>query len=116
MKIPFCSLLVSLILGLNLHAAPPLDDARKVGGFAIGCQAYSFNQFTALEAIEKTKAAGGKTIEFFSWEKFSPEHPNLEINFTLPDQYVAELKAKLKAADIRATSLYFGNTAFTQKE
>jgi len=108
--------LVGISLLLNTHGATPLADSCKIGGFAIGCQAYSFNQFTALEAIEKTKAAGGKTIEFFSWEKFSPEHPNLEINFTLPQKNIDELKAKLQAADIRATSLYFGNTAFTQKD
>lgn len=99
-----------------LQAAATLPDSTKVGGFSIGCQAYSFNNFTAFEAIEKTAAAGGKTIEFFSWQKYSPEHPNLEVNSTLPEKYVKELQQKLKASGIVATSMYFGNTAFTAKD
>lgn len=30
----------------------------QIGGFALGCQAYTFHRFTAFEAIEKTAAAG----------------------------------------------------------
>jgi sugar phosphate isomerase/epimerase len=116
MKIAFRLLLASLLLSVTVRAGTPLDDSRKVGGFIIGCEAYSFNKFTALEAIEKTKATGGKTIEFFSWEKFSTNYPKLEVNHTLPQKHIDELKAALKAADIRATSLYIGNNAFTQKD
>jgi sugar phosphate isomerase/epimerase len=103
-------------LALKLTAAPPLDESTKVGGFSLGCQAYSFKEFTAFEAIEKTREAGGKTIEFFLWQKFSPEHPKLEVNALLPDKHIEELKAKLKKEGIRAASAYFGNTAFEQKD
>ncbi len=104
----------SLLVAGNLFAATPLPDSCKIGGFPLGCQAYSFNQFSAYEAIDKTAEAGGKTIEFFSWQKLSPEHPNLELNSTLPDKNIDELKAKLKSAGLRATSMYFGNKAFEQ--
>ena len=43
------------------------DRQRKVArpgnggsGFAIGCQAWTFNHFTVTEAIDKTAAVGGK--------------------------------------------------------
>src|SRR5688572_5982245 len=103
-------------LAASLQAATPLDDSLKVGGFVIGCQAYSFNRYTAFEAIEKTREAGGKTIEFFLWQKFSPENPKVELNALLPDKYIEELKAKLKKENIRAVSAYFGNSAFEQKD
>src|SRR5438093_149355 len=92
----------------NLFAATPISDDCKIGGFALGCQSYSFNDVSAFEAIDKIAATGAKTVEFFSWQKFSPEHPNLEVNSSLPDKYIAELKAKLKSAGLRATSMYFG--------
>ena len=116
MKLLFRSLALVCLIGIPLEAAAPLDDSLKVGGFVIGCQAYSFNRYTAFEAIEKTREAGGKTIEFFLWQKFSPENPKIELNALLPDNYIEELKAKLKKENIRAVSAYFGNTAFEQKD
>ena len=56
----------------RLLAAPIPADAR-VGGFAIGCQAYSFNRFSAFEAIEKTEQTGGKIIEFYPGQRLSKE-------------------------------------------
>ena len=107
---------LALLAAFSLQAATPLGKDTKIGGFTIGCQAYSFKNFTAFEAIDKTKAAGGKTIEFFTWQKLSPEFPNLEVNQTLSDDKVQILKDKLKAAGIRATSAYIGNNTFTQKD
>jgi hypothetical protein len=37
----------------------------KINGFAIGCQAWTFNKFSVFEAIEKTAQTGGKVIEFY---------------------------------------------------
>lgn len=111
--IHFCAV---ALFALNLNAASPLGKSTEVGGFSLGCQAYTFKDFTAFEAIEKTREAGGKTIEFFLWQKFSPEHPRLELNALLPDERIEELKAKLKKEGIRAASAYFGNTAFQQKD
>ena len=44
--------------------AGPIPDEYRIGGFALGSQAYTFNRFTVFEAIEKTDQAGGRTIEF----------------------------------------------------
>ena len=115
MKLPL-SLCAIFIAALHLHAAPQLPKSCKVGNFVLGCQAYSFNDVTAFEAIDKTAATGAKTIEFFSWQKFSPQHRDMELNAMLPDKYVDELKAKLKSAGLRATSMYFGNAAFDKKD
>ena len=60
-------------------AAEPLPDSVKVGGFAIGCQAWTFNKFTVFEAIEKTRESGAKVIEFFPGQKLSKEQPDVKI-------------------------------------
>ncbi len=109
-------LFASLVGASSTSAANPLPDSTKVGGFALGCQAYSFNRYTLFEAIDKTKEAGGKTIELFLWQKFSPEFPKVEVNAQLSGEHIKLLKEKLRSADIRVVSAYFGNTAFTQND
>ena len=97
-------------------AAESLPKSTKVGGFSLGCQAYTFNGFTLFEAIDKTKEAGGKTIEMFLWQKFSPEFPTLEFNAQLSDDKLKLLKEKLRASNIVPVSAYFGNAAFAAKD
>lgn len=72
------SLLFTLALAANLMAAPIPEEARQ-NGLAIGCQAYSFKEFSAFEAIAKTKEAGGKTIEFYPGQKLRPNSPAGEV-------------------------------------
>jgi hypothetical protein len=52
------------VIQMSLRAAPVAPEYRT-GGFSIGCQAWSFNKFTAFEAIEKTAQAGARVIEFY---------------------------------------------------
>ena len=47
---------LALAIGPHAGAQPAIPDENKVNGFAIGLQAYTFNRFTAFEAIEKTAA------------------------------------------------------------
>jgi sugar phosphate isomerase/epimerase len=83
------------------HAAEPVPDTNRIGGFAIGCQAYSFNRFSVMEAIEKTAQAGGKTIEFYPGQRVGPDPkgPHLEAN--APDDVLAQVKAQLDKFGIR---------------
>jgi sugar phosphate isomerase/epimerase len=62
------------------------------GDFAVGCQAWTFNRFTAVEAIQKTAAAGGKVIEFYPGQKFSPDHDDLKLDHNLTDKQRKLLK------------------------
>lgn len=57
MKKQFAYLAVAcgLLPGMTSFAAPIPEDC-KTGGFAIGCQAWTFNHFTVMEAIDKTAA------------------------------------------------------------
>jgi len=89
------ALLSALAVGSALRAAEPIPDAHRINGFAIGCQAYTFNKFTAFEAIEKTAAAGGKVIEFYPGQKLSVEEPELKVHHDATPETLAKIKAKL---------------------
>ena len=82
-----------------LPAAPP--DNGRIGGFSLGCQAYSFNRFTAWEAIEKTAYVGGKVIEFYPGQKLSREQPDLRLDHTMSDETLLSVKAKLAQHGVR---------------
>lgn len=92
----FLSLLVSSAL------ADPLPESSKVGEFHAGCQAYSFRLFSVMEAIDKTAAAGGKTIEFYPKQKLSPEKKDVVFNHESPPEVIAAVKAKLAEKGITA--------------
>ena len=82
----------------------PLPPESQTGGFAIGCQAYTFNRFSVFEAIDKTAAAGGKVIEFYPGQKLSPTEPTVVFNHDASDEVVAKVKAKLGEAGLRAVN------------
>jgi sugar phosphate isomerase/epimerase len=68
---------VALLAAASLHAGS-IPDNLKINGFAVGCQAYTFNRFSVLEAIDKTAFSGGKVIEFYPGQKLSPEQPEIK--------------------------------------
>jgi sugar phosphate isomerase/epimerase len=74
------------------------------GGFALGCQAYTFNHYTAFEAIDKTVEAGGKMIEFYPGQKLSADRPGAKLDHNMSDADIDALKAKLTQAGIIAVN------------
>lgn len=99
-------LLVAMSLVCALSAVScahvTLPRSCRVGEFPAGAQAWTFHDFTAFEAIEKTAAAGGKTIEFYPDQRFSPDDPKLKLNHNLSDTDIARLKAELDKYGVRA--------------
>ena len=53
MKNTLLSLVLFAATASGLRAAEPIPDSHRINGVAIGCQAYTFNRFSAFEAIEK---------------------------------------------------------------
>lgn len=93
-------------LSLTSASATPIPDDARINGFAIGCQAYTFNRFTAFEAIEKTAQAGGKVIEFYPGQRLSREDGELKVDHASDqlDTVVSKLQEKLKKHGIRAVN------------
>ncbi|MGI8908058.1 MAG: sugar phosphate isomerase/epimerase family protein [Candidatus Sumerlaeaceae bacterium] len=76
----------------------------RQNGFAIGCQAYSFNRFTVFEAIEKTAEAGGKVIEFYPGQKLSKYDPQTTWGHSASPENIAKVQEKLKQHGIKAVN------------
>jgi hypothetical protein len=86
----------------SLHAAPIPENLRQNGWF-IGAQAYTFKEFSAFEAIAKTKEAGGNLIEFYPGQKLKPGSTN-KVHHTMSEASMNELLAecaRLGVHDVR---------------
>jgi sugar phosphate isomerase/epimerase len=57
-----------------------------------------------MEAIDKTAEAGGKIIEFYPGQKFSPEQPDLKFDHNATDEMIAEVQARLQKDGICAVN------------
>jgi sugar phosphate isomerase/epimerase len=99
----FC-LLALVSLSQYTVTSTPIPDDCKTGGFAIGAQAWTFKDYTVLEAIDKTAAAGGKVIEFFPGQKLSKEKSTVAFDHNAPPEVVAEVKAYLDKKGVRAVN------------
>ena len=99
----------SLSIGLGalcatIAIASPIPDSFKTGGFALGCQAWTFNKFSVFEAIDKTAEAGGKVIEFYPGQDLSKDQPGVKFDHNVSDDIIAKVKAKLAEKGIRAVN------------
>jgi sugar phosphate isomerase/epimerase len=90
--------------GCRTAPATPIPDEYKIGGFAVGCQAYTFKNFSVLEAIEKTAQAGGRIIELFPNQRFSPETGAAKFDHNAPEEHVRQVKEQLAKHDVRAVN------------
>jgi sugar phosphate isomerase/epimerase len=100
----FPTFLCGLLLAAIPAPAGPIPDDCKTGGFAIGCQAWTFNHYSVIEAIDKTAEAGGKVIEFFPGQKLSAEKSGIKFDHNASDETIAEVQAHLKQRGIRAVN------------
>ncbi len=95
--------------------AEPIPDEYRIGGWAIGCQAYSFNRFTVCEAIEKTAQAGGKIIEFYPGQKIGGgATEGATLTPDTADDAIAVVRAQLQKFHVRAVS--FGVTGLNKDD
>jgi sugar phosphate isomerase/epimerase len=95
---------VTLAAPFSLRAENKIPEDCRIGGFFIGCQAYTFNRFSAFEAIEMTAAAGGKVIEFYPGQKLSKEEPNVKWDHNASPEIIQKVKEKLAACKVTAVN------------
>ncbi len=99
---------------LTARAQPSISAEYRTGGFAIGCQSYTFKDFTLFEAIEKADQTGGKVLELAIRHKLSPAEPGVIFNHDSPDEVLAKVKAKLAEHKIMAVN--YGVVAIPKDE
>jgi len=83
-----------------------IPEECKQGGFFLGCQAWTWNNFTVFDAIEKTAQAGGKVIEFYPGQKLSQEEPNVSWDQNASPETIRKVKDKL--AEYHITPVNYG--------
>ena len=93
----------ALLLSAQVFGLNEIPDEYRTGPFALGCQAYTFNRFTAFEAIEKTAAAGGRVIEFYPGQKLKPDS-DLKLDHNASAEVIEQLQAKLKEHKVLAVN------------
>jgi sugar phosphate isomerase/epimerase len=98
-----------LALGLpGLAVAGPTKagpGAAKLG-WRLGCAAYSFNQLSLAETLEKVVALGLDEIEGFTWQRLSPAKPKVQTNPAMSADDRKELKQRLADANVKMVSCY----------
>lgn len=92
-------LLASLGLLSLAHAAPIPPELAQDGWF-LGAQAYTFNRFSAFEAIAKTKEAGGNLIELYPGQRLRPGS-EVRVGHDMPEAALAELRAECARLGVR---------------
>jgi sugar phosphate isomerase/epimerase len=105
---------LAAFLSVTSAFAGAIPDELKTGGFAVGCQAYTFNRFSVFEAIEKTAFAGGKVIEFYPGQKLSLEEPDVKFSHDAAPEVWEKVKAKCKAAGV--TPIAYGVVGLSPDE
>ena len=103
-NISLLSCVLVVCSALVLRGETKIPDEYKAGGFAIGCQAYTFNRFSVFEAIEKTAQAGGRVIEFYPGQKLTKDEPNLKWDHNSSDEVISRVKAELSKHKILAVN------------
>ncbi len=114
LRIALASVVLSAGFLSYCQAAPEIEDQFKTGGFAIGCQAYTFNRFSLFEAIEKTAKAGGKVIEFYPGQKLSTTEPNVKLDHNATQEVWTKVQAKLKEHGVKVVN--YGVVGISQDE
>jgi sugar phosphate isomerase/epimerase len=93
---------IALALSASLHADPIPESLRQEGWF-IGAQAYTFKNFTAFEAIAKTKEAGGNMIEFYPGQKMKADS-DVKVHHNMSEEAMKELLAECKRQGVHAVN------------
>ncbi len=101
----------ALMLAGAILAPVPAD--REVGGLSLAVQAWTFNRFTAFEAIDKARQVGVKSIELFPGQAMSPEDKT-GVGPDMGEEKSNALKSKLSQTGIKAIA--FGVTGIDRNE
>lgn len=93
-------LAASLGLLATLTQAAPIPPELAQDGWFIGAQAWTFNQFTAFEAVARTKEAGGNLIELFPGQRLRAGS-DAKVGHDMPEAAIAELLAECARQGVR---------------
>ncbi|MGM0505828.1 MAG: sugar phosphate isomerase/epimerase family protein [Bacteroidota bacterium] len=85
------------------------EENRYSGDFVVGTQAFTFSRFSALEAIEKSAAAGARVIELYPGQPLAPEGED-EVGPEMSEEALERLTSALEEHDLQPVN--FGVVRF----
>jgi sugar phosphate isomerase/epimerase len=95
--------------GYSVEAAEPLVKGTPHAdqlGWRVGFSTYSFRALTLFETLEKIAQVGLRFAEAFAWQKFSPEHPEVQIGPGLSASLRKALKDKAADCGVHLMGCY----------
>ncbi|MCC2672092.1 MAG: Xylose isomerase-like barrel [Armatimonadetes bacterium] len=98
------------------HEAPLKLNYRAMNklGWKLTCQAWTFREMSAFEALDTMHSLGIRYVQFYPGQKFSKEKPDAKLDHNMSPELVAELKEKLKA--VKITPVCYGVVGFGKDE
>ena len=96
-----------------LFAAEQVQVASPVErlGWWLGCCAYSFNDLTFYETIDKVASLKLKTLVGFNWQRLSPRKPDAIFSENMSAADREEAKKRLSDAGVKLACCYCGGLA-----
>ena len=80
----------------------------------MGVQAWTFNSFTAMEAVERAAATGAKNIELFPGQKVGSQFPGIGMGPDMTPEATQAFKAQLQKFGVSAVA--YGVTGIDKNE
>jgi sugar phosphate isomerase/epimerase len=107
--------LVGLAALMPVASAADAAPAAEAMGWRIGCQLWSFNRFTFVEAIDKVSSLGLKYAEAFPGQRLSPDLPeDVKFEHTMSEEHRALAQSVLKEKGVSVVA--YGVTGIPKDE
>jgi sugar phosphate isomerase/epimerase len=97
--------------GLDLPALGAAEFAKGAPhaeklGWRVSSTAYTFNQYTFFEAVERIASLGLKCVEAFTWQPLSPRRKNIQTNESMSAEALKAMKKKAADCGVKIVSCY----------
>jgi len=101
--------------GMASYAAADGAPNAEALGWRLGCQLWSFNRFTFMEAIDKTASLGLKYAEAFPGQRLSPDLPDdVKFDHNMSDEHRALAEKHLEERGVKVVA--YGVVGLTSNE
>ncbi len=107
-------LLPLAIVGSSWVAQAQVATAHRTGGMLLGVQAWTFNQYTVFEAIQKASEAGSTNIELFPGQTLGSGFDSVKVGPEMGSAAVEGLQTQLKKYGVNIVA--YGVTGIDKDE
>ncbi len=108
-----CAPILAIVVGITSSQAQ-VETAHRTGGMLLSVQAWTFNQYSAMDAVEKAAAAGSKNIELFPGQDLGAAFPGVKIGPDMGQMATDAFKAHLAKFAVHVVA--YGVTGIDKNE